>query len=143
MLTPKREAFAAAVASGMSQADAYRHAFTTDKFKPENIWSKASNLMADAKVRARVEELRAPIAQKAGITLESHLETLERLRDEALEARQFSAAITAEVARGKAAGVAVDKTTLELTGKGGGPVQSVTMSTAEFRKIAEAVAAKV
>ena len=32
---------------------------------------------------------------------------------------------------------------VEVTGAGGGPVQSVTMSPAEFRKIAEAVAAKV
>jgi phage terminase small subunit len=143
MLTPKREAFAAAVASGLNQSDAYRKAFNAEAMKATTINCKASILMSDGNVRARVEELRAPIAQKAGITLESHLETLERLRDEALEARQFSAAITAEVARGKAAGVAVDKTSLELTGKGGGPVQSVTMSPAEFRKIAEAVAAKV
>ena len=64
-LTSKQEAFAQAVADGMSQADAYRAAYNTEKFKPEALWVNASKLMADARVSLRVAELRAALAEKA------------------------------------------------------------------------------
>lgn len=108
-LTPKRESFAQAVASGMSQADAYRAAFDASRMKPETIQSAASRLMADSKVSARVEEIRAPIVQKAQITLESHLERLKQLSEKAEQEGQFSAAISAEVSRGKASGLYTEK----------------------------------
>ena len=57
-LTPKQEAFAQNVASGMTQADAYRGSYNAEKMKPESVQVNASKLMADAKVRLRVEELR-------------------------------------------------------------------------------------
>jgi len=108
-LTPKREAFAQAVASGMSQADAYRSAFESGKMKPETIQSAASRLMADYKVSARVEEIRKPAVEKAQITLESHLERLKQLSEKAEQEGQLSAAITAEVSRGKASGLYTEK----------------------------------
>ena len=48
-LTAKQEAFANAVASGKSQADAYRAAFNAGSMKPETIHSKASVLMRNGK----------------------------------------------------------------------------------------------
>jgi phage terminase small subunit len=58
-LTPKQEAFCQAAASGMTQADAYRHAYdVSEDTKPETIYSRASELMADGKVSGRVQELR-------------------------------------------------------------------------------------
>ena len=109
-LTPKQEAFAQALVTGMSQSDAYRAAFTVGaKTKPETVNQAASRLMADSNVAARVAELREPIAKKAQITLESHLDDLLRLRNMAAKERQYGAAITAEVARGKASGVVTDK----------------------------------
>ena len=109
-LTPQREKFAQAVASGMNQSDAYRKAFKVRKgTKPLSINQAASKLMADPNIHARVGVLREPVAKKAMITLESHLEDLQRLRNMAVKEKQFSAAITAEVARGKAAGIVVEK----------------------------------
>lgn len=109
MLTPKREAFAQAVASGKSQSDAYRIAYRTrDGSKPETINQAASRLMAISNVSARVAELRAPVVEKARMTLEGHLEDLMRLRNMAAKGGQFGAAITAEIARGRASGVTVD-----------------------------------
>lgn len=108
-LTPKRESFAQAVASGMSQADAYRSAFDASRMKPETVQSAASRLMADSKVSARVEEIRAPVVKKAQITLESHLERLKQLSEKAEQDGQFSAAISAEVSRGKASGLYTEK----------------------------------
>lgn len=107
-LTPKREKFAQCVASGLDQSAAYRAAFAVRPGSlPSSINVNASKLMADAKVRQRVAELRAPIVEKAGMTLESHLSDLESLRDEAKQLGQMGAAITAEIARGRHSGVAV------------------------------------
>lgn len=116
-LTPKQERFAQEVASGKSQADAYRAAYDAELSKPETIHSKASVLMADGKVAARVAELREPVVQKAQITLESHLADLQMLRDKAMESNQLSAAISAEIARGKASGVHVEKSEQTVTTK--------------------------
>lgn len=121
LLTAKKEAFAQAVASGMNQSDAYRAAYKVrPDTKPESVNQNASRIMADVNVASRVAEMRAPAAKKAQITLESHLEDLLMLRDRALEEKQYSAAITAEVARGKASGVHVERS--ELTGKDGAPL---------------------
>ena len=117
MLTPKQEKFAQSVASGMTQADAYRVAYSAAGSKPSTVQKRASELMASGAIAGRVQELRGPIAKKAQITLESHLEDLQRLRDKALDAEQYSAAITAEIARGKAAGVHVERTESTITTK--------------------------
>ena len=109
-LTPKQEVFAQAVASGKSQSDAYRAAYKVGaNTKPETVNQAASRIMADSNVAARVAELRKPIAEKAQMTLESHLRDLMMLRNMAGKEKQIGAAITAEIARGKAAGVHVER----------------------------------
>ena len=114
-LTPKQEAFAHAIVTGISQSDAYRAAFSVGaKTKPETVNQAASRLMADSNIAARVLELRKPVAKKAQMTLESHLDRLQALSDAAELEKQYSAAITAEVARGKASGVVVDKSQLDI-----------------------------
>lgn len=109
-LTPKQEKFTQLVASGMNQSEAYREAYQVGpKTKPETVNQAASRIMANSKVSARVAELRKPIVEKAQITLEGHLRDLMMLRNMAVKEKQISAAIAAEVARGKAAGVHVEK----------------------------------
>jgi phage terminase small subunit len=126
-LTPKQEAFAQAVATGKTQADAYRHAFNASKMKAQTIQSKACLLMADGKVRARVAELRKPVVEAVQITLASHLSRLADLSDKAEQEGKYSAAVAAEIARGKASGLYVDK--VENTGPNGGPIDmSVTLN---------------
>lgn len=115
VLTPKQEKFAQCVASGMNQSDAYRAAFNADRMKANSINVNASKMMADAKVALRVAELRVPIVERVGITLESHLADLQDLRDRARDAEQYSAAIAAEVARGKASGVHIERTASTVT----------------------------
>lgn len=78
-LTPMRETFAQAIADGLSQADAYRRAFDASKSKPETIYSKASALMADGKVLARVAELRCALATKALWTRERSVTVLANI----------------------------------------------------------------
>jgi phage terminase small subunit len=108
-LTPQQEKFAQSVASGMNQSDAYRAAYKVrESTKPESVNQNASRLMADINISSRVDELRKPIVKAAQLTLEAHLNDLKGLRNMATKAEQYSAAISAEVARGKAAGLYVD-----------------------------------
>ena len=121
-LTPKQESFALAVASGKTQSDAYRESFNVrSTTKDSSVNVNASKLMADAKIAQRVEELRKPIAQKAMITLESHIQRLKELAEMAIDQGQIAAAIKAEELCGKASGVYVEKR--QITGADGGPVQ--------------------
>jgi phage terminase small subunit len=115
-MTPKQEAFAQAVASGINQSDAYRQAYNA-KGKASGINVSACKLMANPNVAQRVAEIRAKGAERAAMTLEGHLEALAELRDRADAARQFSAAIAAEIARGKASGVHVEKSEHAVTMK--------------------------
>jgi hypothetical protein len=115
MLTPKQEAFAIAVASGMTQADAYRSAYNVKPTtKPESVQTKAYQMMQMVQIRSRVDELKKPIIEAAGITLESHLARLEHLGKKAEDAESFTAAISAEVARGKVAQLYTER--IEHTG---------------------------
>jgi phage terminase small subunit len=109
-LTPKQERFAQEIASGKSQSDAYRAAFNVHaNTKADTIHKRASELIKSGQVAGRVEELRKPIIEEVGITLKTHLEDLKRLRNAAVQNNQYGAAISAEVARGKAAGIHVEK----------------------------------
>ena len=114
-LTAKQEAFAQAVASGKNQSEAYREAYDAGKMKPSSVNVNASKLMADTNIAQRVKELRAPAAERAQLTLESHLRDLLILRNAAAKDGQFSAAIAAEIARGKASGVHVERSAQTLT----------------------------
>ena len=114
-LTPKQESFAQNVASGKTQADAYRAAFSAGKMKPETIQQAASRLMANSKVSARVTELRKPIIEEVGYSLEAHLKRLEGLSIKAAQAGQFGPAVSAEISRGKASGHYVTKVDANIT----------------------------
>lgn len=67
-LTAKQEAFAVAYVETGIGAAAYRRAYNAGKMSPANIWSRASELLADGKVSARVRQLQDEIAAAAGIT---------------------------------------------------------------------------
>ena len=65
MLTPKQEAFAQGLADGMSQAAAYRQAYPKSQaWKDATVWRKASLAAANGDVQARVEAIRAELAER-------------------------------------------------------------------------------
>ena len=128
-LTPKQEKFAQGVASGISQSDAYRASYDVNpNANNDNLISKASVLMSNGKIRARVEELRAPVVAKVGITLENHIARLQELSDKAEAAGQYSAAIKAEESRGKACGLYVERLQHSGTGEGGAIKHTMTVT---------------
>ena len=141
MLTPIREAFCLAYIKCGNGLQAYREAGYSPRMSDKSATEAASRLLRNAKVVARIEQLRAPAAKAAILSLEEHLAKLQELRDAAVSDLKFSAAVTAEIARGKAAGLYVDRT--ELSGKDGGPIQAVGMSASEFEAVARRVADEV
>ena len=63
-LTAKQEAFAQAIADGLGQADAYRFAYDAEDMKDSTIHPKASRMLSEGKIRARVDELKAMVVEK-------------------------------------------------------------------------------
>ena len=62
-----------------------------------------------------IGELRAEVQEKYGISFEKHISELAQIRNQALAKGAWSAAVNAEVARGKAGGLYVDQK-LVMTG---------------------------
>ena len=56
-----------------------------------------------------IGELRAEVQEKYGVNFERHVSELAKIRDQALKKGAWSAAVNAEVARGKAGGLYVDQ----------------------------------
>jgi hypothetical protein len=105
-LTPKQEVFAQEVAKGTNLKESavlagYSHKNAT----------RAGAYLAnhDPKVQKRIQDLQNRGAIKVGLTLSKHLTNLEELRDKALSNNAFGAAVTAEINRGKAAGLYIDR----------------------------------
>jgi phage terminase small subunit len=79
MLTAKQEAFVQNILQGMSQADAYRSAYSCKNMSDKTIHEAASRLMSDSKVSARVKELREQLAKETIMSAQERLEWLTRL----------------------------------------------------------------
>jgi phage terminase small subunit len=76
-LPTKQEKFARLIAEGNSQADAYRGAYNAKNMTDKTIWEAASRLMADSKVSARVEAIKAESLQHVKYGIEEHFKELD------------------------------------------------------------------
>ena len=79
MLTAKQEKFVQNIIQGMSQADAYRSAYATNKMSDKTIHEAASRLVADSKISARLKELREQLAKSTILTVQQRLEWLSKI----------------------------------------------------------------
>ena len=79
MLTPKQERFVQNIIEGMSQADAYRNSYDVSKMADKTIHEKASRLMSDGKVRARLQELRDQMMKPTIMSAQERMEWLTNL----------------------------------------------------------------
>ena len=78
--------------------------------------SKLQNPKAYPLVVQHIGELRAEYQKKYAVTFERHISELGKIRQEALKKGAWSAAVNAEVARGKAAGLYIEQKIIR-TGK--------------------------
>ena len=76
MLTPKQEAFVQNIIQGMSQADAYRSAYSSKKMSDNAIYREASLLMSNPKVAQRLSELREKLVKPSIMSAQERLEWL-------------------------------------------------------------------
>lgn len=76
MLTPKQEKFVKCLVEGMSQADAYRAAYSTKNMSDKTIYEAASRLASDSNVSARLSELRGQLTKETIMTAQKRLEWL-------------------------------------------------------------------
>ena len=115
-LTIKQEKFAQLVVELGDNSKAYRGAYDASRMKPESVHRKARELIENVKVSARIDELRAELAQRGRCTLDSLLRELEEARTVALscETPQSSAAVAATMGKAKLCGL--DKQLVELSG---------------------------
>lgn len=79
-MTPQQERFAQEVASGKSQSEAHRIAYPKSaKWKPSALWSSASALLAKREVSARVDAIRAELAERAVWSREQSVKVLSEV----------------------------------------------------------------
>jgi len=79
------------------------------KTRPRQAASELRNPKIAPLVVQYIGELRAEIQEKYGINFEKHISELAKLREDARAKGAWSAAINAEIARGKAGGLYVDQ----------------------------------
>jgi phage terminase small subunit len=113
-LTIKQENFCLEYVKCGNASEAYKKAYSAKKMKPSSVNRLAKQLIDNIKITSRIKELREPVIEKAQITLEGHLADLLTLRELAVKYQQISAAINAEIARGKAAGIHIEKSQVNL-----------------------------
>ena len=111
-LSPKQEKYAQNVAKGMSKKDAAVQAGYSEK----NAKRAGYVLDSDANplVKQRIQALQERAAKKVSLDLSTHLTDLKDIREGAMRNGAWSAAVTAEVARGKAAGLYVSRSELTV-----------------------------
>ena len=85
------------------------------KTRPRQAASELRNPKVSPLVVKYIGELRSEVQEKYGINFEKHISELAQIRNQALEKGAWSAAVNAEVARGKAGGLYVDQK-LVMTG---------------------------
>ena len=79
------------------------------KTRPRQSASELKNPKVYPLVARYVGELRSEVQEKYGINFEKHITELAKIRNEALKKGAWSAAVNAEVARGKAGGLYIDQ----------------------------------
>jgi len=111
-LTPKQEKFAQNVAKGMTQKDAAIAAGYSEKnaLKAGYVLASKDNPHVQDKIKALQEKA----SKKVELDLATHLTDLKDIREGAMRNGAWSAAVAAEVARGKAAGLYVNRSELTV-----------------------------
>ena len=86
------------------------------KTRPRQAASELRNPKVSPLVVRYIGDLRSEVQEKYGINFEKHISELAQIRNQALEKGAWSAAVNAEVARGKAAGLYIEQKIIR-TGK--------------------------
>lgn len=100
--------------NGHRTIDAYKAAYSTNA-KDSVIRIQAYRVLNSPAIRAVITDLQRRAVARSAISLEHHLTELAVLRDQARAAGQYSAAIAAEIARGKVGGYYIERAIIKNT----------------------------
>lgn len=116
-LTDKQEKFCQKVVELSNSSEAYRESYDVSRMKPSSVNRKAKELMDNAKIAARLEELRETHRERHSVTVDDLLAELEEARTVALTATtpQTSAAVSSTMGKAKLLGL--DKQLIEHSGE--------------------------
>ena len=112
-LTAKQEAFCRKFMELKSASDAYRSAYSAENSKKETVHRRASELLDNSKVAARLDELRAQADKHVEITLGEVSGALREALTMALERGQTGSAVAAANGLAKLGGLIVDQQRIE------------------------------
>lgn len=110
-LTPKQEKFCQVYLETGNASEAYRQSYNAGDMASNTINVKASDLLSNGKIRARIAELRAPVIAKAQLTVDTLLDELEEARQLALKTESPAPAVSATMGKAKLLGL--DKQIIE------------------------------
>lgn len=110
-LTPKQEKFCQVYLETGNASEAYRQSYNAGDMASNTINVKASDLLSNGKIRARIAELRAPVIAKAQLTVDTLLDELEEARKLALKTESPAPAVSATMGKAKLLGL--DKQIIE------------------------------
>lgn len=113
-LTGKQERFAQLVASGKTQADAYREAYDGNDEPRDGLYQNASTLAADTHVALRISRLTQRYAAVAEIDAGYVLERVKATAEAAEHAEEHSPALKGYALLGKHVGLFQDRTEIEV-----------------------------
>jgi phage terminase small subunit len=124
-LTPKQEAFALAYVETGNAAEAYRRAYDVRAATTHSsIYSAASHLLDNPKIRARVDSLQAEAATLSLYTVKAAFDEYEAARKLAMAEGVSNPSAAVAAVNGKVKLFGLDRPDrLELTGKDGEPVR--------------------
>lgn len=84
-LTQKQEGFVLSILEGNSQIDAYKANYNCENMKDETIYSRASRLMKEYKISARIETLRDEKVKESKWTLDKLIQEFVAVKEKCMQ----------------------------------------------------------
>ena len=133
-LTPKQQAFALAFFETGNATESYRRAYDVDD-NARDPWIRveACQLLDHPDIALMLKDLQEQAARHSIFTRQKAMEEYEQARVVAIAANNPSAAVAATNGKAKLWGLdAPQKISTEVTGKGGGPIETKDVSAADI-----------
>ena len=131
-LTPKQQRFVEEYMVDLNATRAYIRAGY--KASEEAARRNAARLLTKDDVISAVNSMRSSLSETTGRTVAAVMADIRRIGDRAEESEDWAPALKARELEAKHLGAFAER--VELTGAGGGPVQSVSLTPDEFRALA-------
>jgi phage terminase small subunit len=114
-LTPKQEKFCRVFMLKGNASEAYRQSYDCQNMKNTTINRKASELMVNGKVTARISEFQLEAQKAHDVTVESITKELDENRQYAIMLEQSAAMNSATMGKAKLHGLIVEKKDVKIT----------------------------